>query len=89
MNVIIVIVINEVVSKGLAEDDPDQDHKQNTDQTGHEPLTSIGRRRAITRNAFWIFFPPDRIAHFEQEIKNKMSANWPQTRRLPGSRRYR
>jgi len=42
--VLIVIVVNELVPEGLAEDDPDNCHKENTDDASDDPLTIRARR---------------------------------------------
>ena len=62
-----IIVVNELVLKGLAEDDPDNCHKENRDNDRNDPFTGSARRGPPGCAATRSFFPPDRIWH-EKEI---------------------
>src|SRR5205809_397596 len=61
VDVLIVVVVDELVPKGLAEDDPDNSHKENTDYAGDHPLTGSAGRRPRRRAAARKLFPPGRI----------------------------
>src|SRR5205809_7098054 len=60
VDVLIVVIVDELVPKGLAEDDPDNSHKENTDDGSDNPLTGSARRRSRRRAAARNFFPPGR-----------------------------
>src|SRR5436190_9224091 len=70
-NVLIVVVVDELMPQCLAEDNPDNSHKENTDHAGNNPFPGSARRgprrSAVTRN----FFPPDRIWHEEKRLENR------------------
>ena len=39
VNVLIIVIVDELVPKGLAKDDPDNSNKKNTDHASDDPLT--------------------------------------------------
>ena len=51
VNVLIVVVIDKLVPEGLAEDDPDNSHKKNTDNAGDERLAGSARNVAFNCGA--------------------------------------
>src|SRR5436190_6418441 len=52
-NVLKVVQVDEVVPKGLAEDDPDNCHKDRADDASYDPFTISGRRKAVGCAALW------------------------------------
>src|SRR5436190_2272291 len=69
-NVIKVVQVDEVVPKGLAEDNPDNCHKENTNGAGDHPLTGSARGRLRSRAAFWSHFPSHRISHSQESLES-------------------
>src|SRR4051794_34526901 len=60
VNVVIVIVVDELVPKGLAKNDPDKACKENRDSAGDEVLTISSRKMAFSWAASRSFFSPYR-----------------------------
>src|SRR5436189_1356189 len=69
VNVLIVVIVDELMPKGLAEDDPDNCHKEKTDDASDNPLTGSARRRPRSRAATRRFLPPDRIWHEKERLE--------------------
>src|SRR5205085_8425742 len=62
VNVLIVVVVDELVPKGLAEDDPDNSRQENTDYANDDPLTGSADRGLRSCAAFRKTFPSYRIS---------------------------
>ena len=64
VHVLVIIVVDELVPEGLAEDDPDNSHKE---ETNTDPLfvsAGTGPRSCVP---FRSLFPPYRISHSKKE----------------------
>src|SRR5438552_13205562 len=69
--VLIVVVVDKLVPNGLAEDDPDNCHKDSADHAGNDPVTDRPRRRRCSRAASGSHFPSYRISHSTKRLESR------------------